>query len=177
MGDKKAFEELYDTYSASLYGVIFKMIRDESTAKDVLQESFIKIWKNASKYDPNIAKVFTWMYQIARNTAVDKLRQMKIKTAREIQPKESNVYNIGTQNVKPEQMDLPEQLNKLDEKYRTVVHALFYLGMTQQEASEHLDLPLGTVKTRLRIGMRELRNIFSEVVILTLVFFDWIYNF
>ena len=142
-GDKAAFEQLYDRYADALYGVVIRMIKDEDVAKDVIQESFIKIWKNASKYDPQKAKIFTWMYQVTRNTALDKLRQLKNRSQKEVHIKDSKVYNLGISGVNPETVDLPEILNQIDEKYREVVGALFYGGMTQKEASDHLGLPLG----------------------------------
>ena len=166
-GDKKAFEELYDRYSNALYGLILRMVKEESTAKDVLQETFVKIWKNASKYNPEKAKVFTWMYQIARNTAIDKIRQLQIRSSREISSEKSNIHNISVSGVNPDTVDLPEILNQIDEKYRHVIGALFYGGLTQKEASEQLNLPLGTIKTRLRIGLRELREIFNDPIVLT----------
>jgi len=165
-GDKAAFEALYDRYSDALYGLVIRMVKDEDLAKDIVQESFIKIWKNASKYNPEKAKVFTWMYQITRNTAVDKLRQIKNRSQKEIQIKDSNVYNLGISGVNPDTVDLPEILNQIDEKYRQVIGVLFYGGMTQNEASKHLDLPLGTIKTRLRIGLRELRKVFNDPLML-----------
>ena len=166
-GDLKAFEELYDYYADALYGMILRMVKDEHAAKDVLQETFVKIWKNASKYDPDKARVFTWMYQIARNSAIDKIRQLKAIAAREIQSEQSNIHNIGISGVNPDTVDLPEILNQIDEKYREVIGTLFYGGMTQKEASEQLNLPLGTIKTRLRIGLRELRKVFQDPIVLT----------
>lgn len=166
-GDKQAFEQLYDRYADKLYGIVIRMIRDEDLAKDVLQESFIKIWKNAHKYDPHKARVFTWMYQITKNTAIDKLRQVRNRAAKEIQITDSNVPNIGISGVNPDTLDLPEILTKIDEKYREVIGALFYSGMTQQEASDNLNVPLGTVKTRLKIGLRELRKVFKEPLVIT----------
>ena len=73
-GDKRALNLLYENYSSSLYGVIMKITKDDALAQDALQESFIKIWKNSKKYDSSKAKLFTWLYRIARNTAIDKLR-------------------------------------------------------------------------------------------------------
>ena len=82
-GDKAAFEQLYDRYADALYGMVIRMVKDEDLAKDVIQESFIKIWKNASKYDSHKASIFTWMYQVTRNTAIDKLRQLKSRGDKE----------------------------------------------------------------------------------------------
>ncbi len=166
-GDRAAFGQLYDRYASALYGMVLRMVKDENVAKDILQESFIKIWKNASSYNSQKANIFTWMYQVTRNTALDKLRQLKNRGEKEIQIKDSNLYNIGISGVNPDTVDLPEVLHQIDEKYRRVIGALFYGGMTQKEASNHLNLPLGTVKTRLKIGLRELRKIFKDPLILT----------
>ena len=78
-GDKKAIAILYENYSDALYGVIKKIIRDDDTAQDVLQESFVKIWRYSKKYDSSKAKLFTWLYRIAYNTAIDKVRSLKNK--------------------------------------------------------------------------------------------------
>jgi len=166
-GDKAAFEQLYDRYADALYGMVIRMVKDEELAKDVIQESFIKIWKNASKYNPQKAKIFTWMYQITRNTALDKLRQVKNRSQKEIQLKDASVYNLGISSINTDAVDLPEILNQIEEKYREVLAVLFYGGMTQKEASDHLGLPLGTVKTRLKIGLRELRKVFKDPLVLT----------
>lgn len=161
-GDKKALTLLYDNYSNSLFGVAYKITNDEALAKDALQESFIKIWKNSSKYDPSKAKLFTWLYRITRNTAIDKLRSFNNRNSKEVQIDNSNVYNVATSSINQDVIDLKEHVAKLDQKYKIVLNALFFEGMTQQEASDELDIPLGTVKSRLKIALRELRKVYYE---------------
>lgn len=160
-GDKKAMNLLYDNYADSLYGVIKKVISDDDTAQDVLQESFIKIWRYSKKYDPTKAKLFTWLYRIAYNTAIDNLRSQKNKSGKEIQIDESNVYKLSAEGLNQDVMDIQKHLSSLEEKYQIVINALFFEGMTQQEASEELDIPLGTIKSRLKIGLRELKKIYN----------------
>lgn len=160
-GDKKAITLIYENYSNSLFGVINKVTNDSALAEDALQESFIKIWKNAKKYDSSKAKLFTWMYRIARNTAIDKLRSHNLKFDKEVQIADSNVYKIATSGLNPNTMDLKHHLATLDLKYQTVLNALFFEGMTQQEASDELNIPLGTIKSRLKIGLRELKKIYN----------------
>lgn len=167
--DEKAISLLYDNYGNTLYGVAFKVLKDEELAQDVLQESFIKIWKKSDSYDASKAKLFTWLFRITRNTAIDKLRSVKSKTEKEIQIDVSNVYNIGERGIMPELIDVKENLNKIETKYRVVLEALFFEGMTQQEACEELDIPLGTIKSRLKIGLRELRKIYSPSMVLMLI--------
>jgi len=160
-GDKKAISLLYENYADSLYGVILKVISDEDTAQDVLQESFVKVWKKADTYDPSKAKLFTWLYRIAYNSAIDKIRSESKKTKKEVQIEASNVYKITSEGLNQDVMDIKKHLGTLDEKYQIVINALFFEGMTQQEASDELDIPLGTIKSRLKIGLRELKKIYD----------------
>lgn len=159
--NEKAISLLYEHYGDTLYGVAHKVVRDEDLAQDVLQESFVKIWKNSDSYDASKAKLFTWLFRITRNTAIDKLRSANTKADREIQIDVSNVYTLGVESTRPDLMDVQENLNKIEPKYQIVLDALFFQGMTQQEASEELDIPLGTIKSRLKIGLRELRKIYG----------------
>jgi len=160
-GDKKAINLLYENYSDSLYGVILKVTVNEEIAQDALQETFVKIWKNAKKYDSKKAKLFTWLYRIAKNTAIDKLRSFNNRFEKEVQIDKSNVYILPTANLNQDVLDLKEHVARLDEKYQIVLKALFFEGMTQQEASDELDIPLGTIKSRLKIGLRELKKIYD----------------
>lgn len=160
-GNKRALDLLYEHYSNSLYGVILKITINEEIAQDALQETFIKVWKNASKYDPAKAKLFTWLFRIARNTAIDKLRSFNNRYQKEIQIDNSNVYILPTGKLNQDVLDIREHVGRLDEKYQIVLDALFFQGMTQQEASEELDIPLGTIKSRLKIGLRELKKVYD----------------
>lgn len=160
-GDKRALNLLYENYSSTLYGVILKITKDDALAQDALQESFIKIWKNSKKYDRKKAKLFTWLYRIARNTAIDKLRSYNNRSGKEIQIEASNVYRLPTAELNQDVLDLKKHVATLDEKYQIVLGALFFEGMTQQEASEELNIPLGTIKSRLKIGLRELKKVYD----------------
>lgn len=160
-GDKKAINLLYENYADALFGVIKKIISDDDIAQDVLQESFVKIWRYAKKYDASKAKLFTWLYRIAYNTAIDKVRSLKNKSGKEVQIETSSVYKITSNELNQDVMDIKKHLKSLDEKYQIVIHALFFEGMTQKEASDELDIPLGTIKSRLKIGLRELKKIYN----------------
>ena len=159
--NEKAISLLYEHYGDTLYGVALKVVRDEELAQDVLQESFVKIWKKSDSYDATKAKLFTWLFRITRNTAIDKLRSLNTKSDREIQMDVSDVYNVGIESIRPEFLDVKENLEKIEFKYQVVLDALFFQGMTQQEASDELDIPLGTIKSRLKIGLRELKKIYE----------------
>lgn len=167
--DEKAIALLYDNYADTLYGVAYKVVKDEDLAQDIVQESFVKIWRKSDSYDPTKAKLFTWLFRITRNTAIDKLRSITTKTDKEIQIDVSDVYSLGEQSIKPEFLDVKEHLDKLEPKYRIVLEALFFEGMTQQEASDELDIPLGTIKSRLKIGLREMRKIYGSAILAILL--------
>ncbi len=167
--NEKAISLLYEHYGDTLYGVANKVVRNEELAQDVLQESFVKIWKKSDSYDPTKAKLFTWLFRITRNTAIDKLRSRNTKSDKEIQMDVSDVYNLGVDSIKPELMDVRENLDKIEDKYQVVLEALFFQGMTQQEASDELDIPLGTIKSRLKIGLRELKKIYGSPMLWILV--------
>ncbi|MFK5971908.1 MAG: RNA polymerase sigma factor [Flavobacteriaceae bacterium] len=167
--NEKAISLLYEHYGNTLYGVAYKVVRDSELAQDVLQESFIKIWKKSDSYDSTKAKLFTWLFRITRNTAIDKLRSVNTKTDKEIQMDVSDVYNLGVESIRPEFIDVKDNLGKIEDKYQIVLEALFFQGMTQQEASDELNIPLGTIKSRLKIGLRELKKIYGPTMVLALV--------
>ena len=160
-GDNQAITLLCENYSETLYGVILKIITDEDLAQDALQETFIKVWKKAKTYDSKKAKLFTWLYRIAYNTAIDKVRSQSNKQSKEVQIENSNVYKLTSKGLNQDVLDIKTHLNSIDEKYQIVINALFFEGMTQQEASDELDIPLGTIKSRLKIGLRELKKIYD----------------
>lgn len=166
--NEKAISLLYEHYGGTLLGVANKVVRDEELAQDVLQESFVKIWEKSDSYDSSKAKLFTWLFSITRNTAIDKLRSVKTKSGKEIQIDVSDVNNLGVNSTRPEFMDVRENLEKIESKYQIVLDALFFQGMTQQEASDELNIPLGTIKSRLKIGLRELRKIYGPILLLIL---------
>lgn len=159
-GDQRAIPLIYEHYADALLGVIQQIIKDESLSHDVLQDALVKIWKYAQKYDAKKAKLFTWLYRIARNTAIDQLRAMSKTQGKNIQIDNDNVYKLPVFSISHDAMDLRAHLATLEEKYQIVLKALYFEGMTQQEASDELNIPLGTVKSRLKIGLRELKKIY-----------------
>lgn len=160
-GDKKAISLLYEHYSGALLSVVKKVISDDDIAQDVLQEGFIKVWKKGKTYDASKAKLFTWLYRVFYNSAIDKVRALNKKIKREVQIEDSNVYKLTTNSLNQDTLDIQKHLSSLELKYQVVLNALFFEGMTQQEASEELNIPLGTIKSRLKIGLRELKKIYN----------------
>lgn len=162
--DEKAFALLYDNYSPALLGIIVKIVKDEAEAENLLQDSFVKIWKNIGQYDPAKGRLFTWLLNIARNTALNFLRSPHFFEQGEIQNLESIVYTetVQTELTEVNYIGVSETVQKLDPKLKQVIHLIYFLGYTQQEVSEKLNLPLGTVKTRTRMALHQLRVYFGQ---------------
>lgn len=161
-GNVKAMDLLYDHYSDALYGVILRMVGDEAIAADVLQESFVKVWKNSRSYDPSKGRLFTWLMRIVKNKAIDSIR----KTGRKAEiHSELRVVNKedSIESADPSvQHDLNTVLSRLDGEQRDLIEHSYILGYSHPEIAEKFDIPLGTVKTRIRNGMKELRLIFGN---------------
>ncbi len=160
--DKAAFSYLYDHYSGALFGIILKIIsQDEETSEDVLQEVFIKVWKKITTYDPLKGTLFTWMLNIARNTAIDKVRTLKNVSIQSIDNNVHSVDKIHQHKSVEDKIGIKEIVNKLKPEYKTIIDLAYFGGYTQEEIAEELKLPLGTVKTRARAALIELRKVIT----------------
>jgi RNA polymerase sigma factor (sigma-70 family) len=162
--EKIAMEALYDMYSASLYGVISRIVIDEATSEDVLQETFVKIWHSFSSYSADKGRLFTWMVNIARNLSIDKLRSKDFKNHSKNQELENNVTFIDEQRntvYKPELMGIKDLVQKLKPEQKSILDLVYFKGYTHVEAADELGIPLGTIKTRLRMAIIELRKNFN----------------
>lgn len=164
-GNKQAFATLYDNYSGALYGVCKRILEDDDEAQDALQSAMVKVWKNIASYDPKKASLFTWLLNITRNDCIDRIRSKGRKP--KIQDLDKSVYAIersgksSDQKVPVETIGLREAVAKLKDELRLVINAAYFMGYTQQEIADEFDLPLGTVKTRMRTAIRELRKLFN----------------
>lgn len=164
-GDQTAFSEVYDRYSAALNGIILRIITDQDAAQDVLQDTLVKIWKNIQQYDSTKGSFFTWMLNIARNTSIDSFRKLKKEVKSEIQNTENSVSVLGTIEQSTNTIGLEKLVEKLSPEQQLMIRYVYFKGYTHQEVSDELDLPLGTVKTRTRLAMRELRKWFTLLVL------------
>jgi len=162
--DRHAIALLYDRYAATLFGIVLRIVRSETLAEDVVQETFVKAWRNRASYDESKGTLFTWLLNIARNTAIDKTRSVEFRQRSKIQTLDPSVYSSNGLSFEfnPDCIGLEKIVKKLEEKYRIIVELIFFCGFTQNEVTEHLDIPLGTVKSRLCIALRELRKYFAE---------------
>ncbi len=159
--DKLALELIYQNYRHALFGTICRILKDERLAEDVFQECLVKFWRYGPTYDPKRGRVFTWMLNICRNAAIDKTRSKEFKYQAKIQSDDELVHS-QTDNVKYEiptdQIGLGEMVNKLEPKYKELIDLVYFGGRSQREAAKELDLPVGTVKTRLRTAIGMMRQ-------------------
>lgn len=159
-GSQEGFRILYDNYSAALYGVIERIVTDSAVAEDVLQDAFVKIWKNFLSYSPEKGRLFTWMMNIARNVAIDALRSRHQKQSKNIQSLDTFV-GLEKGATKMEQLDfigIDTALQKLKPEQLELIQLAYFQGYTQEEIAEETNVPLGTVKTRIRTALQILRQ-------------------
>lgn len=163
LGDKLAFRKLYQNYSAALYTIALKIVISEDAASDVLQDGFVKIWKNFDSFDSEKGRLFTWMANIIRNTAIDALRKKNVKYEIQVHDKFVAIADsINNITIETDTLDVREKVNTLLPTHRDVIELVYLTGYTHEEAAKKLGIPLGTVKTRVRSAMQELKRIFGN---------------
>ena len=163
--DQRGFSILYDNYSSALYGVILKIVRTEEIAADVMQDSFVKIWKNIEGYNRTKGTLFTWMLNVARNTAIDKIRSQDYQNSQRNQDLDSTVEiidNQGSSQFDVDAIGLKKVVENLRPEYRQMIDLLYFQGYTQAEVADEFGIPLGTVKTRVKAAIIQLRQYFVE---------------
>lgn len=165
--DKDAIVLLYDNYSAALYGIILKIVQSETVAQEVLQDVFMKVWNNAEKYDADKGRLFTWLAQIARNAAKDALRSRRQKQDNKTDSLADNVGNDSSLSHNPHIADsgLRKTIDSLDKKYREIIDLLYFQGYSHSEAAKELEIPIGTLKSRTRKAILELRKLLGNELI------------
>lgn len=160
--DQAAFAYLYDNYSSALNAVIARMVDDTQLAEDILQETFVKIWNNFGQYDATKGRLFTWMINITRNLTIDTLRSKGYKKQQKISQDENFVSSTQDKNFRASQFDtigIRKQVQNLKPDQKIIIDLAYFGGYTQEEISKEMSIPLGTVKTRMRTAIIELRKL------------------
>ncbi|MFN0216464.1 MAG: RNA polymerase sigma factor [Saprospiraceae bacterium] len=160
--DSTAIGELYEAYGAALFGVVLRIVQQRELAEQVLQDTFVKAWRNGASYDTSKGRLFTWLLNIARNTAIDTTRTAHFQNSRKTQSLDILVYSPGGQSINTDQIGVREEVDRLDEKYKTLIDLIYFKGYTQEEVAEEIGIPIGTIKTRLRYAINELRGTFGD---------------
>lgn len=166
--DTEAIQLIDMHYQMALFGVIYKIVGIQELAEDAWQESLVKIWRFGTQYDPEKGRLFTWLINICRRTAIDKIRSKDYREQKNGQEiKEATLQGNNTSEALVEEtyiegIGIKEIVDKLEPKYKELVELLYFKGHTQQEAAKVLEIPLGTVKTRIRQGVNLLRKWLSN---------------
>lgn len=159
--DSKAFGYLYDNYSASLYTIIAQLVDDMEVANDVLQEVFINIWRKIESYDPVKGRLFTWMLNIARNASIDTLRSKSYQNTQKnqsLQDKDGWIEGGKSTLVDMDNIGLKKVVYRLKKEYSVLIDLAYFKGYTHEEIAQIENIPLGTVKTRIRNALTQLRE-------------------
>jgi RNA polymerase sigma factor (sigma-70 family) len=159
--NSSAFSYLYDNYSSAIYNAIVLIIKNETIGEDILQQVFVQYWQKIHTYDKQKGKLFTWMINIARNASIDYLRSKTNKNVSKNLSIDNNVYSSNLDSgttININTIGLGKIIETLKEEWRIVIQQSYLLGYTHQEIAKNLQIPEGTVKTRIRSAIIELRK-------------------
>jgi RNA polymerase sigma factor (sigma-70 family) len=159
--DKKAFEQLYDRFSGALYTVICQIVPDRDMANDVLQDVFVNIWRRIESYDATKGRLYTWLLNIARNASIDTVRSKGYQNSlrnRELDTDNETAMAAQTVQQDVDHIGLKKVIGRLKPEQRLMIELAYFQGYTHDEISKACDIPLGTVKTRIRTALIELRQ-------------------
>lgn len=159
--DQVAFKRLYGMYNKSIHGVVYNIVKDSDIADELMQDVFIKAWNKADTYSSKKGRFFTWILNIARNTAIDKTRSKAFKQSKQNLNADFFVDVITSNDnldASTDAIGIKKFVTNLGQKCKEVIELLYFKGFTQKEASEELQMPIGTVKTRNRSCIQQLRD-------------------
>ena len=168
--DHKALSELYDLYRSFLFGLIIKIVKKREESEEVLQEVFVQVWDKANTFDYQKGNVYVWLVTLTRNKAIDKIRSKSYRNSNlnsdiedysmylEAESVNGLSYTLHNERSK----FLQDALNQIPAEQRELLELAYFKGYSQSDLAEKLELPLGTVKTRMRSGMKKLQSIVIE---------------
>jgi RNA polymerase sigma-70 factor (ECF subfamily) len=162
-GDEAAFEQLYDAVAPGVYGLVLQVVRNPAHAEEVTQEVFVEAWRTAARFDVGRGSARAWLTTMARRRAIDRVRAAQAAADRDVRVGTASLdrdvdVTSDAAEVRLEQQQVRRCLGGLTELQREAVTLAFYRGHTHREVAGLLDVPLGTVKTRLRDGLIRLRD-------------------
>ncbi|CAM3492684.1 RNA polymerase sigma factor [Saccharibacillus brassicae] len=167
--DAEALEQLYDAYERPLYALAYRLLNDAMAAEEAVQELFLRIWNNAERYDSSYGKLSTWMFALTRNISIDMLRRRNARAASV--PVEDEYLNAIVDTASDTELAVEQTLQgesvraalgELGSEQQQVIELIYYKGLTQQEVSDRCSIPLGTVKSRVRLALKQLHKRLSE---------------
>jgi RNA polymerase sigma factor (sigma-70 family) len=163
--EQSALSLLYDRYARIIYSLAFKSLRSVEESEEVVLDVFAQVWRIAQRYDPQKGRADTWLFTLARSRILDRLRKMgtsKVNTTISmdelaIQPKAPEIDLLETVSLQERRVRVLAALEKLPSEQRKVVELAYYQGLSQSQIAAQLNLSLGTVKTRIRLGLNKLK--------------------
>ena len=165
-GDDAALGQLYDRYRLILFGLLMRILNNREEAEDVLQEVFLQVWRRAKDFDENRGRPFTWLVTLARSRGIDRLRSLASRervAVAEANERTEEVSDAASDAIKSERLGVVNSaLADLPEDQKRPLMLAYFDGLTQSEIATKLNVPLGTVKTRMRSGMMKLREAFGK---------------
>ena len=166
-GDRDAFKAFYDRYARQIYPFVLRIVREPADAADVLQEVFWEAWQSAASYDPGRGTPEAWLFTRARTRAIDRVRAVRRRSETFVTPLDERVAAApepgrDTAEQAEDRALVVGALDRLSESQREVLELAYYGGLTQTEIAERLKQPLGTVKTRIRLGLERLREVLER---------------
>lgn len=162
--NEAGFHHLYDNYSGALYGVILRIVQSKEYTEEIIQDVFVKIWNSIHQYDAAKGRFYTWMINIARNTAIDYLKSKSFQNQLKNQPLPDFVYENAelTTTNNSDFIGFNKVLESLESDKQELIDLAYYQGFTQSEISEKLNMPLGTVKTKMRNALIKLKDLLKD---------------
>ncbi len=166
-----ALSSLYDRYGRLVYSLALRIVGNASSAEEITQDVFVQVWNNAASYQPELSKITTWLTSITRYRAIDQLRRRSARPDGYMvnEPLEDLILSAGNEAVpevqvenRAEQQRLQQALTELPEEQRAVLVLAYFKGLSQPEMATYLGQPLGTVKTRVRLGLQKLRRVLES---------------
>lgn len=164
-GESWAMTALYDRYGRLVFSLALKILNDRSAAEEAVQEVFVKVWHRANNYDAARGKFSSWLTGIAHNQAIDELRRRRVRPS--ASDDEDAMADVAADGPAPidvamqsmERRRILDALSAIPTEQRRCIEMAYFEGYTQQEIADRLNEPLGTVKTRMRLGMQKLRTL------------------
>jgi RNA polymerase sigma-70 factor (ECF subfamily) len=165
VGDRTAFAEFYDRHSTLMFSVASRILNDPGEAEDVLQEAFVQIWEKAGRFDPNLGKAASWAAILVRNKAIDRIRAAQRRTRLAEESGAAHAITTEISELAIENFYGHDQAKfilsaivELPKEQRQAIELAYFSGLTQDEISQRLNTPLGTIKARIRRGLLKLRD-------------------
>ena len=145
-----------------MFSIILRIVNNTEAAEDVLQEGFLKIWRNIESFDSGKSTIFTWMLNICKNTAIDALRKNNSRPSIQTDTDNVSIQEINSTQTNVDLIGVKNSLKYLSTEQSLAIQAVYFTGLTHEEAAQELNIPLGTLKTRIRNGIANLKNVFKK---------------